>query len=276
MGADVGVISLQKTVANFVKICYIIRMFSKAGTYKAVGLFSLPHIISIFVCLFLIVLVVILTRKMQKQTYFKMLAIFAIVFSCLELFKIGWSLAQGNRNLDSWLPLYFCSLFIYSLWFSLSQKRFVRQMGLSFIALAGIVAGLAFIIFPTTSFNAYPIWHFQCLYSMLYHSAFVYCGVMFYVVKCGKVNLKFVGSYAIYCTCFMLLGVIVNSIFGCNMMFLNNPALIPIEVLRTIYNFSHVLYSFIMFAVYLLLGVLMWLVYVVVGKLRGALSRKAK
>ncbi len=251
-------------------------MFSKAGTYKAVGMFSVPHIISIFVCLFFIVLAVVLTRKMKKQTYFKMLAIFAIAFSCLELFKICWSIFNGSTNLDAWLPLYFCSLFIYSLWFSISKNGAFRQIGLAFIAMAGEIAGLAFIIFPTTSFNAYPIWHFQCLYSMLYHSAFVYCGVMFYVVKVGKVNLKLVGSYALYCMCFMLIAVVVNAIFGCNMMFLNNPALIPIEIVRVIYNFSHVLYCLVMMVVYLSLGFIMWGLSFIVGKIRGALAHKAQ
>ncbi len=229
-------------------------MFSKPGTYKAVGMFSTTHIISIFACLFLIVLAVVLTRNMKKQTYFTMLKVFSVVLTCLELFKIIWSIANGQTGLNAWMPLYFCSLFIYSLWLTWFKNKEIRDFGLSFIAMAGVIAGLAFIIFPTTSFNNYPIWHFQCLYSMLYHSTFVYSSIMLFRTKAVEINYKLSLKYIIFCLIFMILAIIINVNFNSNLMFLNNPSVIPIPILRTIYNFSHLLYTTIIMVVYMLMA----------------------
>ncbi len=241
-------------------------MFSIAGTYEPVGMFSVAHIISIFVCVFLIIVAVILTRKMQKATYFKMLKVFAVVFTCLELFKIIWSLANGLTGLDYWLPLYFCSLFIYALWFSYFKNEKIRDYGLSFIAMSGIIAGGAFILFPSTSFKAYPIWHFQCLYSMLYHSTFIYSSIMLFVTHATKIDFKLSLKYIIFCLFFMALAIIINSINGCNMMFLNNPGVIPIPLLKTIFNFSKPLYIIILIVAHLSMGLVAG-IYMLIAKI---------
>ena len=230
-------------------------MFSRPGTYPAVGLFSTAHIISIFVCLILIGLAVFFTRKMTKETYIKFLRILAIVVTCLELFKVIWTLSIGDTNVNAWVSLYFCSIFIYSLWFTYSKKQFVREIGLSFIAFAGIVAGVVFIISPSTSFNTYPIFHFQCLYSMLYHSLMVYSGIMLIKTKAVKYDLKLFYKYLIFCAIFMTLAIIVNvCTTNGNMMFFDNPGGLSIPILVTIYNFSHVLYTIVMVLAHLLLG----------------------
>ena len=177
-------------------------MFSPKGTYPPVGLFSKQHIISIFICFFLISLVAVVTRKMKKETYFKMLKIFALVVTGLELLKIVWNLSHGYTEVDRWVPLYFCSLFIYALWFTYFKSEKIKGLGLAYIAIAGITCGAIFIISPSTSFSDYPIFHFQCIYSMLFHSIMVYSGVMLFVTHVFKVDLKAVAKYCAYCAIF--------------------------------------------------------------------------
>lgn len=242
-------------------------MFSKLGTYPAVGLFSTAHIILIFVCFIAIGLAVFFTRKMKKETYFKLLKIFAIVVTCLELFKIVWTLSQGSTHVNTWVPLYFCSIFIYSLWFTYSKNNFIKEVGLSFIAFAGIIAGSVFIISPSTSFNSYPIFHFQCIYSMIYHSIMVYSGVMLLVTKAVKIDMKLFYKYCIFCAIFMTLAIIVNVCFGGNMMFFATPSGIPIKLLFSIYDFSHVLYTIIMIIAHLSLGLIVIGIYKLVEKI---------
>ena len=221
-------------------------MFSLKGTFPAVGVFSLTHAIVILVCLVFIGVAVYLTKNMTKQTYFKLLKIFAIVLTAMELFKICWSLGNGLFDVNAWVPLYFCSLFLYSLWLSCSRNDFIKNLGLSYIAMAGVIAGLIFIVFPTTSFNSYPIFHFQCIYSMLYHSVMVYSGIMLFLCNVLEINKKAVINYCVYCAIFMTLAIIVNLNFeNGNMMFLDNPAKIPLPFLHTIYKFSKILYTFV-------------------------------
>lgn len=230
-------------------------MFSKVGTYKAVGLFTLTHIISIIVCFVLIALVVLVTRKMNKQTYFKMLRIFAIVVTVLEILKIFLSWSEKKFTLNAWLPLFFCSLFIYSLWLTCFNNKILKDLGLSYIAFASIVAGVAFIIFPTTSFAWYPIFHFRCLHSMIYHSMMVYAGIMLYVTKAFEVDLKAVLKYCVFTLSFMLMALIININYDSNLMFISNPGVVPLPFLHEIYRFSPILFTIVMiFAHIVLMG----------------------
>lgn len=232
-------------------------MFSPAGTFPAVGLFSLAHIIAILMCLVFIGIAVHFTRNMKKETYLKLLKIFTIILTAMELFKICWSLGHGLYNVNSWVPLYFCSLFLYSLWFTWSKNKFVKRLGLAYIAMAGVVAGLVFIVFPTTSFRTYPIFHFQCLYSMIYHSIMVYSGIMVFVSNALKIDRKAVISYCAYCAIFMSMAIIVNLNFvDGNMMFLANPGGIPLPFLFTIYSVSNILYTIVMIVAHMSLGLI--------------------
>lgn len=234
-------------------------MFSKMGKYPPVGLFSITHIVSIVICLFLICLVAYFTRNMNKKTFSKVLLVTAILLTFLEIFKIIWSFINGySTTVNSWVPLYFCSLFIYSLWLSQFKNQFIKDIGMSYIAFASFISGLVFIFMPTSSFNSYPIFHFQCLYSMLYHSLMVYCGLMIFVTKSVKINLKLVAKYFIFCFIFMIIALIVNFYAGGNLMFISNPAGIPLKFLNDIYNYSPILYTIIMMAVHMSLGILIW------------------
>lgn len=230
-------------------------MFSKVGTYEAVGLFSTTHIISIIVCFVLIGLAAILTRKMKKETYFKLLKIFAIIVTALEIFKIFLAWHENKFTLNAWLPLFFCSLFIYSLWLTWCKNKVLKDLGLSYIAFASIVAGIAFIVFPTTSFTWYPIFHFKCIHSMVYHSMMVYSGIMLYVTKAFKIDLKAVLKYSVFCLAFMVLALIINLNFDSNLMFISNPGVVPLKVLHAIYEISPVLFTITMlFAHIVLMG----------------------
>ena len=229
-------------------------MFAKYGTQTPVGLFSLEHIISIIICFVLVALAVILTRKMTTKTYFNCLKVFSIILTLLELFKIGWIWNNGIKDVNAWVPLYFCSLFIYALWLIWFKNKFIKEMGLSYTAFGALVAGIVFIIAPTTSFNSYPIYHFQCLYSMLFHSIMVYSAIMLFVTKCVKIDLKLIFKYAIFCIILMTIAGIININTGSNLMFIADAGFIPIGLLHVIYDFSPILYSIVMILAHLSLG----------------------
>lgn len=253
-------------------------MFSTVGTYEPVGLFSVTHIISIFVCLICIGVAVFLTRKMSKQTYFKVLKVFTIIVTILEIIKIGLSWRDDHINLNSWCPLFFCSLFIYSLWLTWFKNKTLKELGLSFIAYANIVAGLVFIVFPTTSFTWYPIFHFKCLYSMIFHSLMVYSGIMLYVTKSLEINIKSIIKYLIFTLTFMILALILNGIYadtGCNLMFISNPGAVPLPILHDIYAVSPALFTIVMiFAHTILMSFGMWGIYSTVVYIKNSKHKK--
>lgn len=236
-------------------------MFSKPGTYKPVGMFSATHIVVIILCFALIGLCVFLTRKMTKQQYFKCVKVFAIIITAMEVFKIVWSLCNGETSVNNWVPLYFCSIFIFAMWFACSKNEVVKNLGLSYIASASIVGGAVFIISPSTSFNSYPIFHFLCIHSMVYHSIMVYMGVMLYVTKATKIDWSIAKNYCLFCLLFMICAQTLNLIFDGNLMFINKPYGIPLPFLFDIYDFSHAVYTILVSWAHIMLGVIAVLVY---------------
>lgn len=242
-------------------------MFSRIGNYPAVGLFSLNHIFSMIFCFSVVIFAVVLTKKMNKKQFFKLLKISAIILTILECFKIIWSLVNGYTGINSWFPLYFCSLFIYSLWFACSKNQKISSFGLSYIAFASVIAGAVFIVFPTSSFNNYPIFHFQCLYSMTFHSLMIYCGIMLYITKAVTADKKLLKKYWLFCLVFMSLAIAINLTFNANLMFLSNSAKIPLAFLKTLHSFSSVIYTIIIALAHLSIGPIVLGVYSILGKL---------
>ncbi len=242
-------------------------MFSKKGTYPAVGLFSVTHIISIIICLVLIAILVNISKGMSKEKYFTIIKRITIVATIMEIFDIAWTIVNGTTKVRNWLPLYFCSLYIYSMWATWSSNRFIRDCGLAFFSMGCIVAGVAFIFFPTTSYASYPVFHYKSLYSMIFHMAMVYTGIMCYMTKAVDTNIHTVLKYIIFCLVFMFVGLVLNYIFDANFMFLSNPSNIPLPILNTIYSFSPLLYTMVIIVSHLSLGPLTLLVCLLINKI---------
>lgn len=94
-------------------------MFAPIGKYDPCGVFNITHLTATCICILLIISLVILSRNIQQVTFTKLIKIFAIVLTLLEIVKISYNLYYNlNSPINDWLPLHFCSLFIYSLWLS--------------------------------------------------------------------------------------------------------------------------------------------------------------
>ena len=127
--------------------------------------------------------------------------------------------------------------------------------------MAGIICGLVFIISPSTSFNNFPIFHFQCIYSMFFHSLMVYCGFMVLVTKSVKINMKLVYSYWVFILPFIIIATIINETTLSNLMFFRSPGGVPLKFLFTIDSFSHPLYTLVMVLAHMSLGIIVLLSY---------------
>lgn len=247
-------------------------MFSVVGTYPPVGLFSLTHIIVIIMCFVFVVVAVLLTKKMSEDSFIKMLRVFSIVLTLCELFKISWCISVGERQLDAWVPLYFCSFFIYALWCMWFKNDKIKNLGLSYITLSGFIAGAVFIILPTSSFSSFPIFHFQCLYSIFYHTLMMYSGLLALKIKMVKINWKSFGYFSGFVSLFIALAIILNVNTGSNLMFLANPRNIPIPLLTIIYNASHFAYTAVMVIAHLSIGLI---VLIISNLYKWILNRKS-
>ncbi|MBQ3590169.1 MAG: hypothetical protein II980_06965, partial [Clostridia bacterium] len=91
-------------------------MFDLPSKENACGLFNASHIISSIICLCLVVLLAFATRRLSDRGVLTLTRVMAIVLLGLEIVKITFKLVIGEgQYIDHWVPLFYCSLFIYAL-----------------------------------------------------------------------------------------------------------------------------------------------------------------
>ncbi len=224
--------------------------FSPRDVGDPCGMFTTAHIISLIICLVLIGLGIYLSRKVKDKNVFTIIKVISIMVTILEIIKIGYNFYYGYTYLDSWFPLAYCSLFIYATWMSGFGKGIICNIGNVFLVYGGIIAGLGFLIFPSTSLQIHPIFHYLSMYSMLFHSLMVYIGILLLVKNIVVINKNNYGIYILFCLFFMIISLIINKIYDCNMMFLKEPFNLPIDFLKNVQKKIPWLYSVIIMVVY--------------------------
>ena len=215
--------------------------FSKPGEYPACGLFSLGHILAVLFLLIIVVVLLLFLKNIKKETIKNIIKVSAIIFIVLEVLKIAYRfLTVGGANLNTWVPLYYCSIMIYAAFLAGFFKGKLELVGLSFLTTGGIVGGFCFLIMPTTSLPEFPLFHFLSLHSLLYHAYFLFLGLLLIRNNYFVPKLRHFGWYAVLTGIVTLVAFVVDVSYGANLMFLLKPFnLKPLEV---IYNFSRILY----------------------------------
>lgn len=242
-------------------------MFNKP-TGETYELFNWQHFLCIGICLIAVLIAYNLTKKMSQENIVKMTRIFAYAFTGLEVIKIIFKLAWGQlKDLDQWLPLSFCSLFIYALWMAGFSRGILGKTGCAFIMGGCVVGGFAYIIFPTTSLQWFPPYHFISIHSMLFHSSMLFLGLLYIKKKMMSFDLEAYKYYGTYVALGAILALGVN--FGLkgrwglvppNIMVIRIPPLteemaskFPFSIVQGIYNRSEYLYTVCAVFAYLIL-----------------------
>ena len=197
-------------------------IFAKQGEYEPCGIFTKEH--------FLLILLTIIgikislkktinkTHKEVKQIIKKCTIVMWIFEVIIVLFKV---ITGGIKNINNYVPLYYCSLLLYAGLLSSFAKNELKRMGDVFLATGGIIGGIVFILLPTTSLPAYPALHIVSLHSFLYHGIMVYLGLLVNITH----YIEIVASDAVYFATLIgiicILAQIVNKIFDSNLMFIS-------------------------------------------------------
>lgn len=269
---------------------FLSKFFCKENEYEPVGMFSVGHIVTLIIFLLIVAFCAYNCRKIGKDKAIFLTKIIAIVVTVLEIIKITIAFINGEGDkLDHWVPLYFCSMFIYAAWLAGYAKGKIADLGRAFVGTGGIIAGLSFLIFPTTSFTMYPLFHYFCMYSMVYHSLMVFLGITYLLNGVVKIDKKSFIDYVIFCSVLNILAIIVNSIpiyihvdnvptsgynypypYYTNFMFLKRAGNIPVKILCDISDKVPVIFTILMFII-CIFGTyfLIWLVVTIIEKIRG-------
>ena len=145
--------------------------FAKLGIYKACGLYNYKHFLSIILIGIILYISIKKTKINNKNDITKIIKYLTIIVWILERIKIVFNIYIGNiNNVNTYVPLYFCSLLLYAGIFSGFCKGVLKRVGDVFLATGGLVAGIAFLVSPGTSLGIYPLFHFisfQSLFSII-------------------------------------------------------------------------------------------------------------
>ena len=195
--------------------------FAKPDIYPASGLYNLSHLLTVVVLIILIIVSVKMTKIKQKEAITKIIRILTIIAWILEIIKIIFNFLIGNiGNVNTYVPLYFCSLLLYAGIFSGFYKGFLKRVGDVFLATGGLVAGIAFFISPGTSLGIYPLFHFISFQSLFYHAVMIYLGIIINKYNYVEVTYKDLKYYAMLLFVICISAYFVNVIFNGNLMFI--------------------------------------------------------
>ena len=213
-------------------------IFAKQGEYKPCGIFTKEHFLLIL--LTVIGIKIALKRTMNKthkgvKQIIKNCTIAMWIFEVIIIiFKIT---TGGIRNLNNYVPLYYCSLLLYAGLLSSFAKNELKRMGDVFLATGGIIGGIVFILYPSTSLPAYPAIHIVSLHSFVFHGIMIYLGLLINKTKYIEIQSSDIKYYFILVGSICVLAYIVNNIFESNLMFIskNFPGT-PIELIYNIFG----------------------------------------
>lgn len=205
---------------------------AKPGQYEACGIFTIQHFILIAITVIGIIIALKLTvNKFDVKKIIKRCTIFIWIF---EIILITYKIAtEGTKNVNNYVPLYYCSMLLYAGLLSSFGKGRIKRVGDVFLATGGIIGGIMFIIFPTTSCLTYPMLHLVCLHSFLFHGMMIYLGLLINFTHYIDLQKKDIVSYATLISIVCILAYIVNQIFNSNLMFIskNFKAVFIIDIL---------------------------------------------
>ena len=197
-------------------------LFAKPGEYLPCGMFSIQHFSLLSLTIIGIIIAIKNTKLNDKKDIKKKIIIVTISVWILEIIKIVFNLYIGNKdNINTYIPLYYCSILLYAGIFSAVGKGKIKRIGDVFLATGGMVGGCVFLILPTTSITTYPMLHYISLQSFIYHGVMVYLGIIINKSNYIEIENKDIIYYSglIFAMCFI--AYIVNKNFDSNLMFIS-------------------------------------------------------
>ena len=196
--------------------------FAKPGEFEECGIFTIKHLILIIMTIIGIVISIKKTVHKNKEEVKEIIKKATTILWVLELIKILYIFCIGKvQNINEYVPLYYCSLVLYAGLMSSYGKGKVERTGDVFLSTGGIIGGIIFIIFPTTSLPTYPMFHFLSIHSFFFHGIMVYLGLLMNIINYIELKIKdiwyFSGLIGIICA----IAFVMNNLFDSNLVFIS-------------------------------------------------------
>lgn len=210
--------------------------FNYKGYFREQGfdsdLFGTAHIVFIVLAYVLTFLLSYLFRKARRRRIDTGLKILSIVMVVLEITKITWESyfdikSGAGFNWIGLLPIYTCSLFIYTLVPAAWGRGRVREYCLSFITTISLLYGAIGVVY-CNGLNFYPFWTFGAFYSLFFHTTMFATGV--FLLMTGYVRLRWIDALRTMLPILLLsaAAIPVNHLLGSDYMLLYSGSGVPL------------------------------------------------
>lgn len=213
-------------------------MFAQEGKYRACGIFTIGHLLLFLVTIIVIGIALKYTSKKSKSQVHKIIKYTTIVIYILEVVKIIFNIKQNSLSaVNTYLPLYYCSILLYAGLLSSFAKNKLKRVGDVSLATGSIVGGLVFIAYPSTSLPIYPAFHFLSIHSFLFHGTMIYLGILINKTRYIELRKEDAIYFASLVFGMSMVALATNNLFNGNLMFIshNLPGTL-IEILYKITN----------------------------------------
>lgn len=212
--------------------------FFDKGIGKVEGLLGIQHLIFTLISIILVVLLIFIFRHSNKDKVRWWLQITFYIVLVLEILKIIWNLTiRDEHSPNNWVPLYFCSLYIFALPMSAFGRKHIKLMGDSFLLFGGVAGGLAFILYPSSSLPIFPLLQVLTLHSLIFHVLLVSTSIIIIITRYYQPKFKDIWLYLIFTTGMSIITFFVNLIFDLNLMFISEPGFIePLKAVKNVFG----------------------------------------
>lgn len=208
--------------------------FSVKGSVEPCGMFTIGHLILVITTAILIFVAILFSKRQKEEQVYKTIRILTIILWILEFARISFVIGiEHSTNLNEFAPLYYCSLLLYAGILSSFGRKGWKRTGDVFLATGSIVGGIIFMIFPTTSLPAYPIFHFISIHSYFFHGIMVYLGILVNITKYIELKQSDIQYYAGLVSVICAIAFALNLKCGSNLMFISQN--FPGTVLEILY-----------------------------------------
>lgn len=218
-------------------------MFSPANKATACGMWSPTYILALLITLVLVGIGLFCSRNITRRGVRHVLIAAAIFSISTEIVKMIFTGVTYSVEKVEWTPLYFCSCYMYALVMALSGRKTLETVGLTFLFYGGILGAAAFFAYPSACIPRYPIYHFMCLRTMLFHGSMIYVGILIVLTGYYQPNRKHFRYFAGMIGVIGLLAYGINHFTGSNFMYISEP--LKIDLFKTVFTAVPRLYPFL-------------------------------
>lgn len=190
--------------------------------FNRIGYFSFQHIVALLILFCLVSVMLYISNRFFPKSTRLQLKIICIVAWVAEIVKIIVTYYIGDFTWKTILPLYFCSMLLYSSFFAAYCKNSTLKLIGNASLMAGTVAGF-FGLFYSPALKYYPVYTYLGAHTLIYHAIMIYCGVLILFNNYYVPKLKDILYSTILFMTLSVAAIIANGFFDANYMFINTP-----------------------------------------------------